>query len=380
MSVNKRIYLSPPHMCGEEIEYVFEAFRTNWIAPVGPHVDAFERELSAYFEQRVYAAAVHSGTAAIHLALLNLGIQPGDMVLVSTLTFAATVNPIVYERAVPVFIDSELQTWNMDTGLLDYAIQDFIRKGKKPRAILVVHIYGMPARMKEIMEIAQHYEIPVIEDAAEALGARIYQQHVGTFGVMAALSFNGNKIITTSGGGALLSPDMTYVENARFLATQARDNYPYYHHTHIGYNYRLSNVLAAIGRGQLKVLETRIKQKRQIFERYVDFFNKYEGISWTVEPEGFFSNRWLTTIMIEKERNDLTPASIIQALEEHNIEARHIWKPMHLQPVFAHYPSYVIGTAEHIFQRGVCLPSGTAMNEQDFERIFSVLHKVLHKH
>lgn len=373
MQENKRIYLSPPHMSGDEIDYVMEAFQTNWIAPLGPHVNSFEKELSDYFGNRVYACALHSGTAALHLALRNLNLKEGDEVLVSTLTFVASVNPILYENAIPVFVDSEIETWNMNPNILEYAIEDRIRNGKKPAAIIVVHIYGMPAKIDKILEISNKYEIPVIEDAAEALGSKFKNELIGTFGVIAALSFNGNKIITTSGGGALLSSDFKYVEQARFLATQARDNYPYYHHSTLGYNYRLSNVLAAIGRGQLKVLDLRIVQKRTIFKKYTEFFSRYDGISWVKEQSDFFSNRWLTTILIDEEKISKNPADLISFLERYNIEARHIWKPMHLQPIFNNYPAYLDGTSDKIFKKGICLPSGTAMSDNDLHRIFDLL-------
>jgi len=367
--MNKRIYLSPPHMGGEELKYIHQAFDQNWIAPVGPNVDQFEKELSAYLGVS-HVAAVSSGTAALHLGLINLGIQAGDEVIVSTLTFSASVNPIIYQNAVPVFVDSEKETWNMCPDLLKKAIEDRISKGKKPAAILPVHIYGIPANMDKIMAVANEFGIPVIEDAAESLGSTFNGKHTGSIGTMGVLSFNGNKIITTSGGGALISENEDFIKNARFLATQARDKSPYYHHTQIGYNYRMSNILAGIGRGQLEVLDDRVRGKREVFEFYENMFAEIPGVTFCDELAGSFSNRWLSTILIDKNiSGGKTPEGLVAAFESEDIESRHIWKPMHLQPVFEKHPAYLNGIAEQIFQQGLCLPSGTAMSDNEFGRI-----------
>jgi len=373
--MNKRIFLSPPHMGGHEKHFVDEAFDTNWIAPIGPNVDAFENEIANYLGVK-HVAAVASGTAAIHLALINLDVKEGDEVIVSSLTFSATVNPILYQKATPIFIDSEEKTWNMCPNLLRFAIEDRLKKGKKPKAIIPVHLYGVPANIEKILEIATEYKIPIVEDAAESLGATVNGKHTGSFGSMGVLSFNGNKIITTSGGGALVSNNEDFIKHARFLATQARDNFPWYHHTHIGYNYRMSNVLAGIGRGQMKVLNDRVAKKREIYNFYNDLFADYDGITMCVEPTSTFASRWLTCIQIDplisEEKN---PAGLIAAFEADNIESRHIWKPMHLQPVFEACPAYVNGVSESIFLQGVCLPSGTSMNENDLNRIKTVVEK-----
>lgn len=375
--MKKRIYLSPPHMGGHEMKYIEEAFAQNWVAPIGPNVDHFERELAEYLGVK-HVAALASGTAAIHLALINLGVGPGDEVLVSSLTFSATVNPILYLGATPVFIDSENQSWNMCPQLLAWAIEDRINNGKKPKAILVVHLYGMVAQMDAILDIANEYEIPVIEDAAESLGSRYDGKHCGTLAQMGIFSFNGNKIITTSGGGALCSDNEKFIQHARFLATQARDNYPWYHHTHVGYNYRMSNIVAGIGRGQLEVIEERVKARRKIFDFYYNLLSNVEGITFPVEASNTFSNRWLTCIILNPEFfKTKTPSGLISLFEENNIEARHIWKPMHTQPVFAHYPAFLNGVSEYIFQNGICLPSGSAMTDEDLERIGIVLKKYL---
>jgi dTDP-4-amino-4,6-dideoxygalactose transaminase len=380
MSQNyKRIYLSPPHMSGNEMKYIQEAFDQNWIAPLGPNVDNFEKMLAEYCCVK-HAATLSSGTAAIHLSLILLGIQPGDEVIASTFTFSATVNPIIYLGATPVLIDSELGLWNMDPELLLQAIKDRIAKGKKPKAILPVHLYGMPANMVEITEIADHYEIPIIEDAAEALGSRYFNKPSGSFGKMAVLSFNGNKIITTSGGGALLSDDEELIIKARFLATQARDKAPHYQHSQIGYNYRMSNVLAGIGRGQLEVIEERINKRRENFLFYKKCFRKLDGIQFLEEPNGsYFSNRWLTTILIDQLKTGITWELLQGAMEKENIETRPLWKPMHLQPIFSSYPAYLNGVSERLFQQGLCLPSGSDLSDIDRQRIVQVMLKCINK-
>lgn len=368
--INSKIWLSSPHMGGKEEVYVKEAFDTNWIAPLGPHVDGFEKDL-CNFTGVENAAALSSGTAALHLALILLGVKPGDEVICQSFTFSASANPIVYQGAVPIFVDSEKSTWNMCPKHLRFAIEDRISKGKKPRAIIPVHLYGMPANMEEIMRIANEFEIPVIEDAAEAIGSSINDKPCSSFGELAVLSFNGNKIITTSGGGALISDREDYIKQARFLATQARDAAPHYQHSQIGYNYRMSNVCAAIGRGQMEVLRDRIEQRRANYEFYVNALAEIAGISFLPEPPGFFSNRWLSCILVNPEftNNGFTREDIRLALEKENIESRPLWKPMHLQPVFEGAPFYGDGTSEKLFKNGLCLPSGSNLSQVDLKRI-----------
>ena len=367
-------------MGGAEQKYVQEAFDLNWIAPLGPHVNGFEEDLQNYTGM-AHAAALSSGTGALHLALILLGVQPGDEVICQSLTFSASANPIAYQGAIPVYVESERGTWNMDPGFLEQAIRARLENGKKPKAIIAVHLYGMPARMEEILDIAAKYDIPVIEDAAEALGSDINGKKCGSFGVMNVLSFNGNKVITTSGGGALLSDDRETIEKTRFLATQARDPAPHYQHSQIGYNYRLSNVLAAIGRGQMEVLDERVKARRANCERYRSYFNDLTPKGYRIEiqpgPDGYFSNRWLTAIIIDPEMNKgLTRETLRQALAEENIESRPLWKPMHLQPVFKDAPFYGDGTSEWLFNNGLCLPSGSNLVDEDFERIFTIMDTV----
>jgi dTDP-4-amino-4,6-dideoxygalactose transaminase len=379
--IDKRIYLSSPHMGGTELKYINEAFDTNWIAPLGPNVDAFEESIAHYCGIK-HAAAISSGTAAIHLALIILGVKVGDEVITSTFTFSATVNPIVYQGATPIFVDSEPKTWNMDPELLEQAIKDKRQKGKDNRikAIIVVHLYGMPANMKDIMSIANKYDIPVIEDAAEALGSHYDGKPVGSFGKMAVLSFNGNKIITTSGGGALLSNDEELIVKARFLATQARDKAPHYQHSHIGYNYRMSNILAGIGRGQIKVINDRINKRREIFFFYKKNLWKNDGIKFLEEPDGsYFSNHWLTTILIDPSKTGITRELLQSELEKENIETRPLWKPMHLQPVFSSYPAYLSGVASELFVQGLCLPSGSNMSDEDRMRVLNSIIQHLYK-
>ena len=374
--MKQKIWLSSPHMSGGEMKYVQEAFDTNWIAPLGPNVTAFENELAEFLNIR-HVAALTSGTAAIHLALIILGVKPGDEVIASSFTFSATINPIAYLGAVPVLIDSSEDTWNMCPDLLEKAIIDRIAKGKKPKAIIVVHLYGMPAEIIKLIEIAKKYEIPVIEDAAEALGSKYNGKACGTFGDMGILSFNGNKIITTSGGGALASDNIEYIKQARFLATQARDNAPHYQHSQIGYNYRMSNVLAGIGRGQLEVIKERVTMRRYIYEFYVKNLNHIRGISFLNEYKPAYSNRWLTTIIVDPEKtNGITHENIKKALELDNIESRALWKPMHLQPIFEKCPSYLNGVSEKRFDFGLCLPSGSNLSQQDLERVIFQINKV----
>jgi dTDP-4-amino-4,6-dideoxygalactose transaminase len=375
-----KIWLSSPHMGEMEQVFVKEAFDTNWIAPLGPHVNGFEADLQA-FTKAGHAAALSSGTAALHLALILLDVKAGDEVICQSFTFSASANPIVYQGAVPVFVDSEKETWNMSPEYLEAAIKDRIAKGKKPKAIIAVHLYGMPAKMGEISAIAAKYGIPVIEDAAEALGSHINGKMCGTFGKLNILSFNGNKIITTSGGGALLAEDGKLIAKARFLATQARDNAPHYQHSHIGYNYRMSNVVAAIGRGQMVVLNERIAARRANYLRYEKLFWEINAKGYHIEllpePEGFFSNRWLTTITVDPEKNKgITREDVRLALDAENIESRPLWKPMHLQPVFADSPFYGDGTSEGLFDQGLCLPSGSNLGVEDWSRIEEVLGRV----
>ena len=375
--MNEKIWLSSPHMGDEEFNFVKEAFDTNWIAPLGPHVNEFEKELANYIGIG-HVAALSSGTSAIHLALILLNIQHGDEVICQSFTFSASANPIVYQGATPIFIDSETDTWNLDPSLLDASIKDRIAKGKKPKAIILVHLYGMPAKLDEIIKISQKYEIPIIEDAAEALGSRYNNKAAGSFGDFGILSFNGNKIITTSGGGALLSNNKDYIEKARFLATQARDDAPHYQHSNIGYNYRMSNVLAGIGRGQLKVLDKRVEQRRNNYNFYFDNLNSIEGISFQPELDGSFSNRWLTTITVDPQKtNGITRETIRLALAKENIEARPLWKPMHLQPIFKNTPFYGNGVSEKLFEEGLCLPSGSNLTQDDLNRVLETILKVL---
>jgi dTDP-4-amino-4,6-dideoxygalactose transaminase len=377
--MNTKIWLSSPHMGGREQVYVQEAFDTNWIAPLGPHVDGFENDLAS-FTGTAAAAALSSGTAAIHLALILLDVKAGDEVLCQSFTFSASANPIVYQGATPVFVDSETDSWNMCPIHLRTAITDRLAKGKKPKAIIPVHLYGMPAKMKEILAIANEFNIPVIEDAAEALGSSIEGKPCGSFGAMGVLSFNGNKIITTSGGGALVSNNIQFIQKARFLATQARDAAPHYQHSHIGYNYRMSNVAAGIGRGQMEVLNERVAQRRANFEFYKNALAQLSGISFLTEPAGYFSNRWLTTILVNPVlTGGISREDIRLALEKENIESRPLWKPMHLQPVFTACPFYGDGTSERLFEQGLCLPSGSNLSVNDLQRVAGIIQKVMNR-
>lgn len=352
-----------------EQEYVKQAFDSNWVAPLGSNVDAFEKQLSEYVGVEE-AVSLCSGSAAIHLALKTLGVKSGDIVLCQSFTFAASAFPIEYCNAEPVFIDSEKDTWNIDPLLLEEAIKEILSKGKKPAAIVVVHLYGMPAKMNEIMRISSAYEIPVIEDAAEALGSKYHNQSCGGFGKIGILSFNGNKIITTSGGGALVSNDGNIVQKVRHLSAQAKEPVPYYLHKEIGYNYRMSNICAGIGRGQMEVLPQRIKRRREIYDRYVNELQSIEGITFLNEEEGFFSNRWLTTITLDKtifgeHKNE----AVRLQLEKVNIESRALWKPLHQQPVFKHCQSYLNGVSDKLFEEGLCLPSGSNMTDEIQTRV-----------
>ena len=379
-----KIWLSSPHIGDNELRYVNEAFESNWIAPLGPHVNAFEVGLQVQTKTH-HAAALSSGTSAIHLALILLGVKSGDTVFCQSITFSASANPIAYQGANPVFIDSESETWNMDPQLLKTALLEAKRNGQLPKAIIPVHLYGMPAKMDEIISVAKEFNVPVIEDAAEALGSNINNKPCGSYGEFGVLSFNGNKIITTSGGGALLSNNAEMIEQARFLATQARDPAPHYQHSHIGFNYRMSNVLAGIGRGQLEVLNERVEARRSNYNRYISYFSRLNengfNIKFQEEPDGYFSNRWLTCILIDpKLNNGLTREIIRLTLDEENIESRPLWKPMHQQPIFANCKSYINGVSDKLFEEGLCLPSGSNLTDDEFNRIFESLDHIFAKY
>jgi dTDP-4-amino-4,6-dideoxygalactose transaminase len=375
--IKPKIWLSSPHMGGKEQEFVNEAFDTNWVAPLGPNVDGLEQDLVAFTNSK-HAAALSSGTSAIHLSLIMLGVGPGDLVLCQSFTFSASANPIAYQGAIPVFIDSEKDTWNMSPVFLEEAILKLKTQNLKPKAIIPVHLYGVPAKMDEIMAIAAKYDIPVVEDAAEALGSTLNGKACGTFGHLGVLSFNGNKIITTSGGGALISDDEAMIKQSRFLATQARDNAPHYQHSHIGYNYRMSNIIAGIGRGQMLVLNDRVAQRRKNFEFYKDALGGFASISFLEELPGAFANRWLTCILVDPTlTGGITREDIRIALEKENIECRPLWKPMHLQPVFEDAPFYGDGTSEKLFENGLCLPSGSNLTQEDLDRVVQAIKVVL---
>lgn len=372
----QRLYLSPPHLMGNEAEFLGEALQSGWIAPLGPQVDAFERE----FAKAVgipYALALSSGTAAIHLALIEAGVKEGDEVAVSTLTFAASAFPIIYLGAKPVFIDSERVSWNMDANLLAEWLHRRARNGKLPKAIVLVHLYGQSANIEPIFHLCQEYEIALIEDTAEALGATYYSKSPGSYGLAGVFSFNGNKIITTSGGGMMVSHDVQLIQHARKLATQAREPLPYYEHTEIGYNYRLSNLLAAVGRAQLRTLEDRVQKRRWIFEQYRQRLEEVPGIEFMPEAPWGRCTRWLTIILVDEGETKVSSETIRLALEAENIESRPVWKPLHLQPVFQGCESVGGAVAEELFRRGLCLPSGTGMTEADIDRVVRVIRDVV---
>lgn len=376
--MKSKIWLSPPHMGGTELKYIHKAFDENFIAPLGTNIDAFENNLQNFLGESVNVVALSSGTAALHLALVMLGVKMGDEVICQSMTFSASANPIVYQGATPIFIDSERETWNMCPETLEVAIKDRISKGKTPKAIILVHLYGMPAKMDEIMKIANKYEIPIVEDAAEALGSVYKGKKCGTFGGMSILSFNGNKIITTSGGGALVCRKQAQKERAIFLSTQARDEAPYYQHSEIGYNYRMSNVSAGIGCGQMEVLEERIIQRRFNHHFYQKLFENMEGISIFSEPnDDFYSNHWLSAIVIDEERIGFDRDKLRLKFLENNIETRPLWKPMHLQPIFSDAPYYGKDVSEQLFQKGLCLPSGSNMTDNDRERIAKIFEEMI---
>ncbi len=374
VDTKEKIWLSSPHMGGAEQDYVNEAFETNWIAPLGPNVNAFEHAIRSQLGDNVHVAALSSGTAAIHLGLQLLGVGHGDEVLCQSFTFSASANPIMYLGATPVFVDSEVDTWNISPELLRKAIENRILEKGLPKAIIAVHLYGMPYKVDEIHAIAKEYGIPVLEDSAEALGSTYMDKPCGAFGDIGVLSFNGNKIITTSGGGALTAKSKTLTDKAIFLATQARDDAPHYQHSNVGYNYRMSNVLAGIGRGQMEVLQNRVDSRRSNFEYYQNELASLKEIEFIDEAEGFYSNRWLSCV--------LTPSFEIRegirlALLEENIESRPLWKPLHMQPIFSQYKTFVDGTSEDLFSRGLCLPSGSNLSSEDLKRVSDCIKKVL---
>ncbi|MBC8084314.1 MAG: DegT/DnrJ/EryC1/StrS family aminotransferase [Hymenobacter sp.] len=372
-----RLYLSPPHLGRHELNYLHKAIEDNWVAPVGPNLDGFERDICAYTGAG-HCLALNSGTAAIHLGLILLGVGPGDEVLCPSFTFVATANPITYLGATPVFVDSEAGTWNLCPERLREAIADRLRQGRRPRALIVVHLYGMPARLREILTIAAEYGIPVLEDAAEALGSRYEDRPLGTFGAVGVFSFNGNKILTTSGGGALLTDNAEWAGQARFLATQARDAAPHYQHSATGYNYRLSNLLAGIGRGQMELLEDRVKRRREIHAWYQEHLADVPGLRFApTEPVGSRGNHWLTTLLLDPAETPATPEQLRLHLETHNIESRPLWKPLHLQPLFREAPMYGASVCTDLFQRGLCLPSGTAMTETDLRRVAEAVREAM---
>ncbi|BEI58447.1 MULTISPECIES: DegT/DnrJ/EryC1/StrS family aminotransferase [Butyricimonas] len=380
-----RIWLSLAHMGGREQEFIQEAFDTNWVVPLGPNVNAFEKALRDFLiengEKQV--VALSAGTAALHLGLILLGVGEGDEVICQSFTFSASANPIAYQRATPVFVDSEKDTWNMDPVLLEEAIKDRLEKtGRLPKVIIPVHLYGMPGKLDEILEVAKRYDIPVLEDSAEALGSEYKGQKCGTFGEFGALSFNGNKIITTSGGGALVCPSEERAKRALFYATQAREQAPHYQHEKIGYNYRMSNICAGIGRGQMFVLEDHVARRREIHDLYVKLLDGVKGVKVMCQPEGgdFDSNYWLTCITVEPGVAGFTRENVRLALDADNIESRPLWKPMHLQPVFKDAPFYGNGTSERLFEIGLCLPSGPTLTNEDIERVGQVIIRMGRKY
>ncbi len=376
--MKEKIWLSSPHMGGNEMRYVQEAYDTNWVAPLGPNVNGFEQDLEKYLSNNVNVACLSSGTAALHLALILSGVTQDDEVLCQSFTFSASANPITYQGAKPVFIDSEEDTWNMCPDALEEAIKNRISKEKKPKAIIVVHLYGMPAKMDEISIIAKKYDISLIEDAAEALGSTYKGQKCGTFGDFGILSFNGNKIITTSGGGALVCKTEAAKQKAIFLATQARDNAPHYQHSEIGYNYRMSNIVAGIGRGQMEVLDKHVGFRRGMNQFYLDLFKNVDGIEVFVEPiKDYFSNHWLSCIIVDEQKTGFTREDLRLKLLEDNIESRPLWKPMHLQPVFKDCSFYGDTVSENLFINGLCLPSGSNLTDDDRNRIKISIEKTL---
>ena len=379
MAQNK-IWLSTPHMGGNEQKYIQEAFDSNWIAPMGPNLTIFEQNLENYLGSG-HVAVLNSGTAAIHLGLILLGVKSGDEVLCQSMTFSASANPILYLGAIPIFIDSEPETWNLCPVALETAIIDRIAKGKKPKAIIAVNLYGTPYKIEEIRLISDQYSIPILEDSAEALGSCYKGQKCGTFGDVSVLSFNGSKVITTSGGGAIVTNSIALKERAIFLATQAREDAPHYQHSEVGYNYRMSNVCAAIGRGQMEVLDEHILLRREMHEFYLDVFKNIVGVTvFTVPNDNLFSNYWLSTVLLDPIKTfGITRENLRLVLAEANIESRPLWKPMHLQPIFSDYPYYGSAVAETLFTNGLCLPSGSNLKEEDRSRIKSVILNLFSK-
>jgi dTDP-4-amino-4,6-dideoxygalactose transaminase len=375
---NSKIWLSSPHMGGNEQKFVNEAFEANWVAPLGPNVNGLEQDLENYLGQEATVGALSSGTAAIHLGLILLGVQAGDEVLCQSMTFSASANPILYQGAIPVFIDSEPETWNLCPVALETAIKERIAQGKTPKAIIAVHLYGVPYQIEAIRIVADRYSIPILEDSAEALGSSYKGQKCGTFGDIGVLSFNGNKIITTSGGGAIVTRTKAQKEKAVFYATQSRDDAPHYQHSHIGYNYRMSNISAGIGRGQMEVLDAHVQLRRQMQEFYVALFKEVIGVTvFTAPTADYFPNYWLSAITIDASlTNGITREDLRLAFEADNIESRPLWKPMHLQPIFEHFPYYGGTVAEELFDNGLCLPSGSNLTDEDRARIASVVKKV----
>ncbi|WP_452221572.1 DegT/DnrJ/EryC1/StrS family aminotransferase [Lacinutrix salivirga] len=371
---NPKIWLSSPHMGGTEEKYVKEAFDTNWIAPLGPNVTAFENALESYLENDVHIACLSSGTAAIHLALIQLNVGFGDEVICQSFTFCGTTNPIAYVGAKPVFVDSETDTWNMSPEYLESAIKDRIKNGKKPKAIILVHLYGMPAKMDEILAITSKYKIPLIEDAAEALGSKYKGKPCGVFGDFSILSFNGNKIITTSGGGALVTKTIEEKEKTIFYSTQARDKANHYQHSEIGYNYRMSNISAGIGRGQMEVLDKHIALRRKNNNFYKEIFKNIDGITVFSEPsDDYYSNHWLSCILVDEAKSNVTKEHLFNELSKKNIESRPLWKPMHMQPINKNTVYFGENNCESFFKNGLCLPSGSNLKEEDLERIEKVV-------
>ena len=368
---NSKIWLSSPHMGGTEQKYIKEAFDANWVAPLGPNVNGLEQDLENYLDANAHVGVLSSGTAAIHLGLILLGLQAGDEVICQSMTFSASANPILYLGATPIFIDSEAQTWNLCPVALEQAIQDRIQKGKKPKAIIAVHLYGVPYQIEAVRQIADKYTIPILEDSAEALGSAFKGQKCGTFGDISILSFNGNKIITTSGGGAIVTKTAALKDKAIFYATQSRDNAPHYQHSEIGYNYRMSNICAGIGRGQMEVLDEHVALRRQMHDFYVEVFASIEGVEVFSTPNhDYFANYWLSAITIDATKtNGITAETLRLALDAENIESRPLWKPMHLQPIFSTYPYYGKKVAENLFENGLCLPSGSNLSDENRDRI-----------
>ncbi len=378
--MNSRIWLSSPHMGGSELKYIHEAFDQNWIAPIGPNVTEFEHDLEKYLGDNSIVAALSSGTAALHLALIILKVERGDEVFCQTMTFSASANPIAYVNAKPVFIDSEKDTWNMCPDALRAALTDRAAKGKLPKAVIIVHLYGMPAKMEELMQVCAAFDVPLLEDAAEALGSSYKGRKCGTFGTMAILSFNGNKIITTSGGGALITKCNNQKKRAIHLSTQAREAAPHYQHSEIGYNYRLSNVTAGIGRGQMEVLDERVAARRANHHFYLDLFKDVDGIKVFTEPNtDYFSNHWLSAITIDSKITGFDREDLRRHFVHDNIECRPLWKPMHLQPVFKEAAYFGMDVAEQLFDAGVCLPSGSNLTDNQRTRIQTAFNQLLNK-